>query len=188
MRFLGYEISEVSIRPDPDVLQPTGTLLPLTNVKSKWRVVGLFSFCSKCISYFSENTYPSFNNTEFPLSAKVSSVFNRGRKKSSDSWSLQLIILSLPYGNGRLRRCHCGSIHLKTSFKSGTGPQTVGKEDFLIVKAIRNWDTIWLEHDLHSYRIKNPFYSNSTYHIKTRIKTKKIKRCRMELTSFSFHI
>jgi len=74
---LGYRISHNQVKPDPQRLQPFLDLPPPSTAKELKRVSGMFSYCSKCISKFSEKASPLPHASTFPLDDDALNSFQR---------------------------------------------------------------------------------------------------------------
>ena len=64
---LGYRISHISIKPDPDRLAPLLNLPVPEETKSLKRLIGLLSYYAKWIIHFSDKIHVLNNVTKFPL-------------------------------------------------------------------------------------------------------------------------
>ena len=75
LRMLGYLISYMTVKPDPERMLPLLSLPVPTDNKSLQRAKGLFAYYSKWIKKFSEKIH-HFSNPNFPLSKEAIDTFN----------------------------------------------------------------------------------------------------------------
>ena len=73
---LGYSISHLNVRPDPDRMKPLLNLPVPTDGKTLKRTLGLFSYYSQWINKFSDKIKPLTGEVSFPLSAESVSAFD----------------------------------------------------------------------------------------------------------------
>ena len=75
INILGYVISQNSIKPDPERLQPLKNLPTPSNSKAKQRAVGLFSYYSKFIKNYSQKVRPLLEAESYPLGSTAINAF-----------------------------------------------------------------------------------------------------------------
>ena len=74
---LGYKIFHNLVKPNPKRLQPLLDLSPPSTAKELKRVSGMFSYCSKWISKFSEKASLSLHASTFPIDGDALNSFQR---------------------------------------------------------------------------------------------------------------
>ena len=198
LKMLGYCISHLKVRPDPDRMQPLLELPVPTDSKSLKRALGLFSYYSNWVQRFSDKVKPIIQETEFPLSSTAVAAFN-GLKKDIASASL-----SCPNNTDELVvETDASDIALSAVLHQNRRPiaffsrtlqpherkhPSIEKEAAAIVEACRRW-----RHYLCSKKFKLltdqqavSFIFDNGRHGKT--KNDKIERWRVEMSCFEFNI
>ena len=82
---LGYCIERGQIKPDPDRLKPLREIPIPSDKKSLKRAMGLFSYYSQLIPKFSEMIHPLASSIEFPIPARLISIFNHLKELIANS-------------------------------------------------------------------------------------------------------
>ena len=75
VKLLGYEISEGSLKPDPDRVKTLLELPPPANKKEQQRLVGLFAYYAQWFVQYSDKIKPLLQNCVFPLANDVLKAF-----------------------------------------------------------------------------------------------------------------
>lgn len=195
---LGYAISYLKVRPDPERMQPLLNLPLPTDAKSLKRSLGLFSYYSQWIQRFSDKVRPLTQNTEFPLHGEAVSAFQNLKKDIVNA------SLSCPNSNDTLVvETDASDIALSAILNQNGRPiaffsrtlqpherkhPSIEKEAAAIVEACRKW-----RHYLCGKRFRLitdqqavSFVFDGSRHGKT--KNDKIERWRVELSCFDFEI
>ena len=73
--FLGYTISQGSLKPDAERLRPLQELPAPTDLVSLRRIIGLFSYYSQWVSRFSDKIRPLVTTNSFPISPEAHKAF-----------------------------------------------------------------------------------------------------------------
>ena len=94
--FLGYTISNGTLRPDPERLRPLKELAVPKDLASLRRCLGLFSYYAAWIPRFSERIRPLAASTSFPISDAAVFAFNDLRDGVERS-VLQAVDDSIPF-------------------------------------------------------------------------------------------
>ena len=76
LNILGRVVCNGEINPDPERLKPPTELSPPKDSKVQKRVLGLFSYYSEWIKYFSQKIKPLAQNTIFSLAGAALDAFN----------------------------------------------------------------------------------------------------------------
>ena len=150
---LGYKVSYLKIRPDPERLRP---LLNMRLPKSKpelQRVLGMFSYYAKWVPDFSSKIRPlvkSNTASSFPLSDEATESFNTVRRNLADA-CVSCIRDNVPF----VLECDASdfalaatlnqggqpvAFHSRTFSKSESRYSTVEKEATAIMDAVRKWN------------------------------------------------
>ena len=198
LSILGNVVSEGLIKPDPERLKPLRELLPPKDVKSQKRLVGLFSYYSKWIKIFSEKIRPLTHNTTFPLDDKCLTAFNSLKLEVENSVVCS-IDESLPFqietdasdfaiGASLSQKSRPVAFFSRVLNASELKHSAVEKEASAIIEAVRKW-----KHNLTGRHFtlitdqKSVSYMFNTKH-HGKIKSDKIMRWRIELSTFHFDI
>ena len=149
---LGYRVSHLKIRPDPERLRPLREL-PLPKSKTELqRAIGMFSYYAKWLSNFSLKIKPiieSNKNNVFPLSNESAGAFKM-LKSELTSACLTCVNEGLPF----TVECDASNHTLAASLNQGGRPiafhsrtlspserrySAVEKEAAAIIDAVRKW-------------------------------------------------
>ena len=198
LKMLGYCISHLKVRPDPERMKPMLELPLPTDSKALKRALGLFSYYSNWVCRFSDKVKPIIQESEFPLSPAAASAFE-GLKQDIASASL-----SCPNSSDELVvETDASDIALSAVLHQNKRPiaffsrtlqpherkhPSIEKEAAAIVEACRRW-----RHYLCSSKFKLltdqqavSFIFDIGRHGKT--KNDKIERWRIEMSCFEFDI
>ena len=150
IKFLGYEITNSSLKPDPNRIKPLLELhLPYNNRTLK-HVLGLFAYYAQWIKQYSDKVKPLIENTHFPLDDVALQAFEI-LKNESDEVSLGIIDNSAPF----VVETDASDVELSASPSQWGRPvaffprnltkvernqSSVEKEAPAIVEAIRKWN------------------------------------------------
>ena len=198
INMLGYLISHLTLKPDPERMKPLLNLPLPTDSKSLARALGLFAYYSQWIKQFSDKIKPLTQGTAFPMDNSLISAF--------ESLKSDVVSSSLASPNGRDKlviETDASDIALSARLNQNGRPiaffsrtlqphekrhPAIEKEAAAIVEACRKW-----RHYLYNSRFRLvtdqrsvSFIFNSADHGKT--KNHKIERWRIELSSLSFDI
>ncbi len=198
INMLGYCISHLKVRPDPDRMQPLLDLPLPADSKMLKRTLGLFSYYSQWICKFSDKIKPLTGDISFPLPAEAVLAFN-GIKKDIAAASLScpnstdVLVVETDASDVALS----GALHQNgrpiAFFSRTLQPHerkhpAIEKEAAAIVESCRRW-----RHYLccKKFRLITDqqavsFIFNSARHGKT--KNDKIERWRVEMSCFEFDI
>ena len=195
---LGYVIENSEIRPDPDRLKPLREMPIPHDSRSLKRCLGMFSYYSKWIPFYSDKLKVLLNCKSFPLSQDAIDAFH-GMKKMLEAAVVRAIDDKLPFvvetdasdyalaatlsQDGRpvafFSRCLQGS---ELRYPS------IEKEAQAIIEAIRRWRHLLTNrHFLLKTDQKSVAFMFDRRH-RGKIKNDKILRWRMELSCYSFDI
>ena len=198
LKMLGYCISHLKVRPDPDRMQPLLQLPIPTDSKSMKRALGLLSYYSNWVQRFSDKVKPIIQETEFPLSPTAVASFN-GIKRDIASASLScpnssdLLVVETDASDIALSAVLHQNRRPIAFFSRTLQPHerkhpSIEKEAAAIVEACRRW-----RHYLCSQKFKLltdqqavSFIFDNGRHGKT--KNDKIERWRIEMSCFEFDI
>ena len=148
----GYLIGNGMVRPDPERLRPLQELPPPTNVCSQRRVLGLFAYCAKWISNFSEKIPLLLKATTFSLNSEAINAFNMLKLKSDvELAAFRPIDEGIPF----VVECDASETTLSETLNQGGRPVAfmsrtlqgsemhyppVEKEATAIIEAVRKWE------------------------------------------------
>jgi transposase InsO family protein len=198
INMLGYLISHLTLKPDPERMRPLLNLPVPTDPKSLTRALGLFAYYSRWIEKFSDKIKPLTQCTSFPMTDSAITAFQ--------SLKSDVVNSSLASPNGRdmlVIETDASDVALSASLNQNGRPiaffsrtlqphekrhPAIEKEAAAIVEACRKW-----RHYLYNSYFKLvtdqrsvSFIFNSADHGKT--KNHKIERWRIELSSLDFEI
>ena len=198
INFLGYTISDGTLKPDAERLQPLRDFPIPTDSASLRRCIGLFSYYSKWIHGYSDKIRPLASCESFPLSPEAIDAFGK-LKDSIQKAATHAIDESLPF----VVETDASDVALAATLSQDGRPvaffsrtlslteqrhSAIEKEAAAIVEAIRKW-----RHYLsgrHFLLITDQqsvaFMFNSRNNGK--IKNDKIMRWRTELSCYSYDI
>ena len=198
---LGYRVSHLKIRPDPERLRPLREL-PLPKSKTELqRAIGMFSYYAKWLSDFSLKIKPlieSNKNNVFPLSNESAGAFEM-LKSELTSACLTCVNEGLPF----TVECDASNHTLAASLNQGGRPiafhsrtlspserrySAVEKEAAAIIDAVRKWS-----HFLFSKRFQLITDQRAVSFLFNpqrlgKIKNTKIQLWRTELGNFDYNI
>ena len=195
---LGYLVSNGSIKPDPDRLQPLRDLPLPTDQKSMKRALGLFSYYAQWIPKFSEKIHPLISTSSFPVSSEAVDSFNN-IKQDLEKAVIMTVNYNIPFvvetdasefaiaatlnQNGRPV-----AFFSRTLSQSEQRHSSIEKEAYAIVESIRKWRHYLLGNHftLITDQKSVAFMMNPKQSGKT--KNEKITRWRIELSSYSYDI
>lgn len=198
INMLGYSISHLNVKPDPERMEPLLKLPVPADHKTLKRTLGLFSYYSQWISKFSDKVKPLTGDVTFPLSATALSSFNQIKEEISQASlscpnSSDILVVETDASdvalsavltqNGRPIAFFSRTLH-----EHERKHPAVEKEAAAIVEACRRW-----RHYLYSRKFKLltdqqavSFIFDNGRHGKT--KNDKIERWRIEMSCYDFEI
>ena len=196
--FLGYTISNGTLRPDPERLRPLKELAVPKDLASLRRCLGLFSYYAAWIPRFSERIRPLAASTSFPISDAAVFAFNDLRDGVERS-VLQAVDDSIPFvvetdASDFAIAATLNQAGRPVAFFSRTltaserNHSTVEKEACAIVEALQKWRHYLIGRlfTLATDSKSVSFMFNKTNYGKT--KNEKIQRWRLELSCFKYDI
>ena len=155
VKLLGYEISEGSLKPDPDRVKTLLELPPPTYKKEQQRLVGLFDYYAQWFAQYSDKIKPLLQNCVFPLANDALKAFE-WLKSELATVTLGVINEDVPFVFER----DASNVALSATLNQNNKPvaffsrslnksevkqSSVEKEAAAIVLAIRKWSHFfWL--------------------------------------------
>ena len=199
LSLLGYTISNGTIQPDSERMEPLRKLPPPTDQRSLKRVVGMFSYYSQWIPNFSEKIYPLMRTETFPLLPDALNSFQR-LKVELENVALAAIDESAPFvvETDASDFAIAGSLNQngrpvafmsRVLTKSEQRHSSIEKEAQAIIEATRKWSHFLLSQPftlVTDQRSVRYMFDLKLKHGK--IKNDKIRRWRIELMCYNFNI
>ena len=198
INMLGYLVSHLTLKPDPDRMKPLVNLPIPTDASSLKRAVGLFSYYSQWVERFSDKIKPLTQNLKFPLSEAAESSFEELKNDIANS-SLacpnnhDLLVIETDASDVALSATlnQCGrpvAFFSRTLLPHEQRHPPIEKEAAAIIESCRKW-----RHYLCNKRFKVvtdqeavSFIFDTSKHGKT--KNHKLERWRIELSCLHFDI
>lgn len=194
LKYLGHQIENGTVKPDPERLAPLKNLPFPQCSKSLKRCLGLFSYYSAWIPNFSSQISPLLNVSSFPLAIDARRVFQK-LKDEICSASLCAIKDDLPF---RIETDASGSalaatlsqegrpvaFFSRTLNRSERSQSTIEREAAAVVESIRKWQDLLIgrKFTIVTDQQAVSFIFNSKCH--TRVKNDKLMRWRLELSNY----
>ena len=198
LNVIGYLISHLTLKPDPERMRPLVKLTVPTDSDSLKRALGLFSYYSKWVEQFSDKVRPLTQDPQFPLPDSAVAAFNQLKKDIANS------SLACPNGRDQLvLETDASDVALSASLNQNGRPiaffsrtlqshekrhPAIEKEAAAIIEACRRW-----RHYLVNSKFKLvtdqqsvSYIFNSADHGMT--KNHKIERWRAEISCLDFDI
>ena len=198
INFLGFEIEDGKLRPDPKRLQPLKDLPLPKSKKELQRIVGLFSYYSGWIPNYSDKIHGLSSATSFPLDDSI--------RKQFDSLKQDIInsaVFSIDPDKPLVVETDASDYALAASltqegkpvaFFSKTLSQaqrhfpSVEKEAAAIVESLRKWRHYLLGNHFTLVTDQKSVSFMLDQKNRSKIKNDKILRWRIELSMFTFDI
>ena len=146
---LGYRISQGTIKPDPERVQPLLEMTVPENAKALRRVTGMFAYYAQWLPNFSDKIRPLVQAKNFPLDSGTVSAFKEFKK------SLAEVTLSVIDDNERFTvETDASEFAVSTTLNQNNKPvafysrtlsssemhhSNVEKEATAVVEAVRRW-------------------------------------------------
>lgn len=198
IRLLGYEVSNGTVKPDPDRFKPLLDLPAPKNLKAQQRIVGMFAYYSQWISRFSDKIYPLVHNKEFPLPSDVLSSYELLKSELVDS-----SLVSLDRNAPLVIETDASDVAIAATLTQNTRPvaffsrtlsnserhhSAVEKEAYAIIEAVRRWRHYLLgtHFKLITDQRSVAFMYQQSHNSK--IKNDKVQRWRIEMSQFSYDV
>ena len=197
MKILGYCVSNNTIKPDPERLQPLEQLPPPTSVNSLRRTLGLFAYYSKWIPSFSDKVRPLINVKSFPVGEEALKAF-KDLKEELHSATLSAIDGTQPFAV----ECDASDVAVSATNQNGRPvafmPRTLGKSELnypsvekkvtAVVEAVRKWRHLLLHSHFTLVTDQRSVAFMFDNRKRSKIKNSKIQCWRVELADFSYSI
>ncbi|CAI6371236.1 unnamed protein product [Macrosiphum euphorbiae] len=195
---LGHHISNKRISPDPERLKPLLNLPQPKDASSLKRVLGMFSHYSKWIQGFSDKIRSLVDCKSFPMSPIAAADFERIKQDIAKSVvnsinSEELLVVESDASDFALAATLSQSgrpvAFFSRSLTEGEKRHpSVEKEAYAIVEAVRKWRHFLIGR--HFKLITDQEAVSFMFNLKhsSKIKSDKITRWRLELSSFSYDI
>ena len=198
IRLLGYELTDGTIKPDPERFDSLFKMPPPTDLPAQQRIVGLFAYYSNWISHFSDKIHTLIHNDTFPIPENVRKQFEALKAELLEA-VLVTIDKTLPLN----LETDASDIAIAATLNQSGRPvaffsrtlspserhhSSVEKEACAIVEAVRKWRHYLL--GTHFQIITDQRSVSFMFDSKDRgkIKNDKIQRWRVELSPFSYDI
>jgi len=150
IKLLGHEITNSSLKPDPDRIKPLLELPPRHNNRTLKRVLGLFAYYAQWIKQYSDKVKSLIENTHFPLDDAVLQAFEILKNELAEV-TLGVIDNSAPFvvetdasdvalSASLNQRRRPVAFFSRTFTKVERNQSSVEKEAAAIVEAIRKWN------------------------------------------------
>lgn len=198
LTFLGFEIGQGMIKPDPDRLKPLLDLPAPKNQKELKRVLGMLAHYSKWIKEFSKKIHPLVHNTHFPLNEECRNIFESLKKEIGSAvlvhidekvpFTLETDASDYAIGAVLTQNERPVAFFSRTLSTSETRHSAVEKEAYAIVESIRKWRHYLLGREftlITDQKSVSFMFSNKQT---SKIKNDKIQRWRLELSEYKFNI
>lgn len=195
---LGYRISDGKLQPDPERLRPLIEYPVPQNLKALQRCIGLFAYYSKWVSNYSGKIRPLIDCTSFPLSSQQIEAFHQIKKDIADS-VVKVIDADLPFQleTDASDRSIAGTLvqsgrpvafFSRSLSSSESRHHIVEKEAYAIVESVRKWKHFLAGKHFLVITDQRAVSFLFDAKFKGKIKSDKILRWRIELSSYSFDI
>lgn len=196
--YLGYCISNGSLRPDPDRIKPLIDLPIPDNVSSLKRALGLFSYYSIWIKDYSKRIQPLLHSDSFPLCSEAIQCF-RALKEEISKASVYAFDETLPLqietdASSVSIAATLSQLGRPVAFFSRTLTNSerlqpaIEREATAIIEAVRKWRlfVIGRRFTIVTDQQAISFMFSSSH--SSKIKNDKILRWRLELSEYLFDI
>lgn len=195
---LGYVISNKTIKPDPNRLQPLRDLPIPKEVASLRRALGMLSHYSKWIPRFSEKIRPLLQKNPFPLSNEAISALQvlkndvakaaRAAIQEDIPFRVETDASDFAIAATLSQADRPVAFFSRTLNKSEQQHSSIEKEAYAIVEALRYWRhyLIGRHFEVVTDQRSVSFMFNQQH--SSKIKNEKIIRWRLELACFNFNI
>ena len=198
IKILGYVVGNKCIKPDPERMKPLLNLPQPENFKALRRVLGMFAYYAKWISFFADEVRPLAECKSFPVTDSALKSFELLKTELAKA-ALRSVDESLPF----TVECDASDVAVSATLNQGGRPvafmsrtlqgserhyPAFEKEATAVIEAVRKWshllsrNTFTLVTDQRS--VSFMFDSRR----RTKIKNDKVQQWRMELASFSYVI
>ena len=198
INLLGYQISNGTLSPDPERLQPLLALPAPHDMPSLRRTIGMFAYYAKWIPKFSEKVRPLNTTDTFPISDEAKSAFDC-LKKELASVTLSCIDENEPF----VVETDASDFAIAATLNQGGRPvaffsrtlqgaergrSSVEKEAQSIVEAITKWRHYLLGRHFTLVTDQQSVSFMFHQHNSGKIRNDRIRRWRLELTSYVYDI
>ena len=198
IKYLGHCISKDKISPDPDRLKSLIEMAVPNNSKSLQRCLGMFSYYSKWIPNYSNKISPLLNLKMFPLTREQKESFEMIKGEICKA-SIAPISEGIPFEvetdasdvalAGTLSQNKRPiAFYSRTFNKSEKSQSSVEKEALAIVECVRHWRHFLVPKKFKVITDQKPVSFMFSRNLKSRIKSDKISRWRLELSMFDYDI
>jgi transposase InsO family protein len=195
---LGYVISNKTIKPDPNRLQPLLDLPIPQDTASLRRALGMLSHYCKWIPRFSERVRPLLQKNPFPLSDEAISAF-KALKDDVAKATMAAIQDDVPFRVETDASDFAIAATLsqagrpiaffsRTLNKSELQHSSIEKEAYAIVESLRYWRHYLIGHHFEVITDQRSVSFMFNQQHSSKIKNEKIIRWRLELACFKFDI
>ena len=198
IKMLGYCISHMKVKPDPDRMQPLLNLPIPEDPKSLKRALGLFSYYSQWIEKFSDKVKPLTRNPSFPLNQDAVTAFNLMKQdivKASlscpnphDQLVVETDASDVALSGTLTQKGRPIAFFSRTIQSHEKNHASIEKEAAAIVECCRKWRHYLLRNKFKLITDQEAvsFIFDEKRHGKT--KNNKIERWRIDLSCFDFEI
>ena len=195
---LGYRISDGTLSPDPNRLQPLLNLPVPTDLKSLRRAVGLFAYYAKWIQNFSDKVRSLNNVKAFPISEEAKTSFINLKKDLADV-TLASIDEDIPF----VVETDASNFSIAATLNQGGRPvaffsrtlqsgelnrSSVEKEAQSIVEAVDKWRHFLLGRHFTIITDQRSVSFMYNQQASGKVRNERILRWRTALASFCFNI
>jgi len=196
--WLGYQISEGVLRPDPERLSPLMNMPVPKNAKTLQRVVGLFAYYAKWIHRYSDKIQPLLENSKFPMTREAVDAFLSLRDEifcslkapidQNSCFTVECDASEVAIGGVLLQNDKPVSFFSRSLSKSERNYPIVEKEALAVVECVKKWRYLLAANKFCV--VTDQQAVSYMYDQKTPSKTKneRILRWRLELAGFVFSI
>lgn len=198
LNILGYTVSNKSIKPDPERLQPL-LELPIPKTKKELeRVLGMFSYYAQWIQNFSTKVHPLVASQSFPLSRDAIEALETLKEDISSA-----VVVTVDKSIPLVVETDASDIAIAATLNQNGRPvaffsrtlspseklhPAVEKEAYAIVEAVRKWKHYLLGNHFKLVTDQRSVSFMFDKQNRGKIKNEKIQRWRIELASFSYDI
>ncbi|KAL1446069.1 hypothetical protein WDU94_006611, partial [Cyamophila willieti] len=194
---LGYNISNKTIKPDPERLKPLLDMPVPHDTASLQRALGMFSYYSKWVPSFSDKVRPLLK-CSFPLQEETISAFKLIKQNIAKA-STAAIESDIPFTVETDASHHAIAATLsqqgrpvaffsRTLNKSELQHSSVEKEAYAIVESLKYWRHYLIGRSFKIITDQRSVSFMFQQKHKSKIKNEKIVRWRLELSCFNFDI
>lgn len=198
INFLGFNIKDGNLKPDPDRLKPLIDLPLPDSPNALKRTIGLFSYYSTWITHFSDKIHPLTSNTTFPLNNDATNAFN-ALKQDILNGSITFVDPRKPFtvetdasdfalAATLMQEGKPVAFFSKTISPSERHLPAIEKEAAAIVESIRKWRHYLLGQHFTLITDQRSISFMFDQQSKTKIKNDKILRWRIDLSGYSYDI